>query len=183
MYYRVEVNPQNIGTVVETPFSLNPTRVNVAQNKGEWQFLSQLVDKSLSTGYSLFKVCNEAVEKNPNIWTLLPGIWEVMFERSRPSSIPVRRTDCAFFFKKKENALNFHKTYPGMQSGQLCKVDIIKEVFSKEVDMNWLESIDENTATAMEIIQAFGNYWNGIMTSNPIVEVLFVGKYKLNPIK
>ena len=32
MYYRVEVNPNNIGAVVETPFSLNPTRVNVAQN-------------------------------------------------------------------------------------------------------------------------------------------------------
>ena len=183
MYYRVEVNPNNIGTIVETPFSLNTTRVSAVQNNEVWQFLSILVDKSLSTGYSLFKVCNEAIEKNPEIWALLPGIWEVLFERSRPSSIPVKRSDCAFFFKEKKDAVNFHKTYPGMQTGQICRVDVVKKVFSMEVDMNWLESIDENTATAMEIIQAFGNYWNGIMTASPIIEVLFIGKYKLIPIK
>ena len=62
-----------------------------------------------------------------------------------------------------------------MQVGQLCRVDIIKEVFSMEADMNWLESIDENTANAMEVIKAFCNYWAGNMTQNPIIEKLFVG--------
>ena len=183
MYYRIEVNPKNIGTVIETPFSLNPTRVSVVQNKMEWQILSGFVDQSLSTGYSLFKICNDAVEKNYEIAAILPGIWEVLFERARPSNIPVKRTDCAFFFRYKKDALVFKNSYPGMLHGQICRVDIIKEVFSMEADMNWLESLDENTANAMEVINAFGNYWAGNMTKTPIIEKLFVGKYKLNPIK
>ena len=182
MYYRIEVNPKNIGTIIETPLSLNPTRVNIVQNKVEWQILSGFVDQSLLTGYSLFKVCNDAVRQNHRM-AVLPGIWEVLFERARPSNIPVKRTDCAFFFRYKEDALVFKNSYPGMQVGQLCRVDIIKEVFSMETDMNWLESIDENTANAMEVINAFGNYWAGNMTKTPIDEKLFVGKYKLNPIK
>lgn len=175
MYYRIEVNPKNIGTVIETPFSLNPTRVSVVQNKVEWQILSGFVEQSLSTGYSLFKVCNDAVEQNNGIAAILPGIWEVLFERARPSNISVKRTDCTFFFEYKKDALVFKNSHPGMQVGQLCRVDIIKEVFSMEADMNWLESIDENTANAMEVIKAFCNYWAGNMTQNPIIEKLFVG--------
>ena len=51
-----------------------------------------------------------------------------------------------------------------------------------KADMQWLDNIDENTVTAAEAIEVFKRYWAGEMTANPVEEVLFVGKYKLNPI-
>jgi len=181
--YRVEVNYQNIGVVMQTPFGLNPTRVRIANNPAEWQLLSMLVDLSLSSGMSLFKVCNAAVERNLQIGEFLPGIWEVLFERARPKEIPLRRTECAFFFTNKVDAQKFKATYPGMDVGVLCEVEIIKKDYSIEVDMNWLDAVDENTATAQDAIDAFKHYWAGDKTGNPTMEVLFVGKYKLNPVK
>ncbi len=181
--YRVEVNHQNIGTVIQTPFGLNPTRVRIANNPAEWHLLSMFVDISLNSGMSLFNVCNAAVEQNLEVVEFLPGIWEVLFERARPKDIPLRRTECAFFFTNKEDALRFKAAYPGMDKGILCEVEIIKEDFSLVADMNWLDAIDENTATAQEAIDAFKHYWASEKTSNPTMEVLFVGKYKLNPVK
>lgn len=183
MYYRVEVNYQNIGVVMQTPFGLNPTRVRIANNPAEWHLLSILVDISLNSGMSLFNVCNAAVEQNLQIGEFLPGIWEVLFERARPKEIPLRRTECAFFFTNKVDAQMFKATYPGMDVGELCEVEIIKEDYSVEVDMNWLDTINENTATAQDAIDAFKHYWAGDKTGNPTMEVLFVGKYKLNPVK
>lgn len=182
MYYRIEVNPKNIGVILETPFSLNPQRVGIAYNQVEWKLLSTLVDISLSNNISLFSVCNAAVEQNLEISYLLPGIWEVLFERARPQEIPMKRTECAFFFAQKEDALRFKKTYPGMQNGTLCEVEIIKEVFSMKVDMKWLDNINENSVKASEVIEEFKKYWTGEMTNNPVVEILFAGKYKLNSV-
>lgn len=181
--YRVEVNYQNIGVVMQTPFGLNPTRVRIANNPAEWHLLSILVDISLNSGMSLFNVCNAAVEQNLQIGEFLPGIWEVLFERARPKEIPLRRTECAFFFTNKVDAQKFKANYPGMDVGVLCEVEIIKEDYSIEVDMNWLDAINENTSTAQEAIDAFKHYWAGDKTGNPTMEVLFVGKYKLNPVK
>lgn len=42
--YRIEVNPKNIGVVLETPFSLNPTRVGVSYNAAVWHMLSLIVE-------------------------------------------------------------------------------------------------------------------------------------------
>ncbi len=181
MLYRVEVNHNNIGTVLQTPFGLNPTRVQISNNPAEWHFLSMLVDISLKSDFSLNNVCNAAVEQNMLIADLLPGIWEVLFERARPQNIPLKRTECAFFFTNIQDALDFKANYPGMEMGVLCEVEIIKEEYSLELDMNWLDSIDEKTATAQQAIDAFKKYWAGEMTAHPTIEVLFVGKYKLNP--
>jgi len=183
MYYRVEVNHSNLGTVIETPFSLNPTRMRIAYDQAKWQLLSTFVDISLEKGTTLFNVCNAAVTQNLEIGAILPSIWEVLFERARPECIPIRRTECAFFFEKKENAIRFKADYFGMEMAVLCEVEIIKEVFSMKADMNWLNSINENTATAVEAINAFKKYWAGEMTDSPVMEVLFQGKYKLNPVE
>lgn len=181
MFYRVEVNPKNIGVVLETPFSLNPTRVGIAYNRAEWQLLSTLVDISLKNDISLSSICNAAVKQNPDIAYLLPGIWEVLFEKARPQKIPIRRTECAFFFANKADALNYKSSYPGMQIGTLCKVEIMNEIFSMKADMKWLDNINENVVKASEVIDEFGKYWAGEMTVNPTIEILFVGKYKLTP--
>lgn len=183
MLYRVEINHNNIGTVLQTPFGLNPTRVRISNNLAEWHLLSMLVDISLKSGFSLNNVCNAAVEQNMLIADFLPGIWEVLFERARPQNIPIKRTECAFFFTNKKDALDFKTSYPGMEMGVLCEVEIINEEYSLELDMNWLDSIDEKTATAQQAIDAFKKYWVGEMTVHPTMEVLFVGKYKLNPAK
>lgn len=183
MYYRIEINHNNIGTVLQTPFGLNPTRVRISNDPVVWHLLSMLVDISLNSGFSLYNVCNAAVEQNLQIAEYLPGIWEVLFERARPQEIPLRRTECAFFFTNKEDALNFKNTYPGMAMGELCEVEIIKEDYSLKVDMNWLDAINENTSTAQEAIDAFKHYWAGEKTEKPTMEVLFVGKFKLNPVK
>ena len=183
MFYRVEVNHNNIGVVVQTPFGLNPTRLRIANNPTEWHLLSTLVDISLESGYSLYNVCNAAVAQNHRIGEFLPGIWEVLFERARPKEMPLRRTECAFFFEKQEDALHFKASYPGMEKGMLCEVEIISEAFLREADMNWLDSINENTVTAQEVIDAFRRYWAGEKTDNPTMEILFVGKYKLNPVR
>ncbi len=183
MYYRIEVNRNNIGVVLQTPFGLNPTRVRIAHNPAEWNLLNTLVELSLKSGFTLFNVCNAAVKQNLQIAEFLPGIWEVLFERARPQEIPLRRTDCTFFFTNKEDALRFQSSYPRMDSGVLCEVEIINEEFSFVVDMNWLDAIDENQVTAGEAIEAFKRYWAGEKTDNPVMEVLFTGKYKLNPIQ
>lgn len=181
MFYRVEVNPKNIGFVLETPFSLNPTRVGIAYNSAEWQLLSTLVDISLKNDISLSSICNAAVQQNADIAYLLPGIWEVLFEKARPQKIPIRRTECAFFFANKADAQNYMSSYPGMQVGTLCEVEIINELFSMKADMKWLDNINENAVKASEVIDEFGKYWAGEMTVNPTIEILFVGKYKLTP--
>ena len=181
--YRIEVNQDNIGVELETPFSLNPTRSGVSYNPAVWNLLSHIVDVSLNNNYSLFSICNAAISQNLEIADHIPGIWEVLFERARPASIPLRRTECTFFFETKEDAIKFKKSYQGMATGVLCEVEVIKEVVSLTCDMNWLDSINENIATAAEVIDAFKKYWNGDKTDNPVMEVLFVGKYKLKPVK
>lgn len=181
--YRIEVNQDNIGVELETPFSLNPTRIGVSYNPAVWNLLSHIVDISLNNNYSLFRICNAAISQNLEITDHIPGIWEVLFERARPASIPLRRTECTFFFETKEDAIKFKKSYQGMATGVLCEVEVIKEVVSLTCDMNWLDSINENIATAAEVIDAFKKYWNGDKTDNPVMEVLFVGKYKLKPVK
>lgn len=181
-YYRVEVNHNNIGVVLETPFSLNPTRLRFSYNPLIWNLLSTLVDISLENNFSLLSVCNAAVEQNHEIADYLSGIWEVLFERAKPKTIPLKRTECAFFFKTKSDALRFRESYPGMAQGTLCEVEIITEVYALEADMNWLDSINEKTITAEEAIDTFKKYWAGEKTETPIMEVLFLGKYKLNPI-
>jgi hypothetical protein len=183
MYYRIEVNHSNIGVVLQTPFGLNPTRVRYSNNPAVWHLLSTLVDISLNNNFSLFNVCNAAVEQNIQVAEYLPGIWEVLFEKARPKDIPLSRTGCTFFFTNKEDAEKFQSVYPGMEMGILCEVEVIKEDFSLMVDMNWLDAIDENTATAGEALEAFRKYWAGEKTANPVMEVLFTGKYKLNPVR
>lgn len=182
MFFRVEVNYNNIGTVLETPFSLNPTRLRYANNPQVWHLLTMLIDISLQNNFKLFDICHAAVEQNYDIAEYLPGIWEVLFDRAKPSKIPLRRTECAFFFEKEADALRFKENYPGMEEAMLCEVEIIEEVFSMKADMKWLDNINENTATAAEAIETFKKYWAGEMTADPVVEVLFVGKYKLNPV-
>lgn len=182
MYYRIEVNPNNIGIVLETPFSLNPSRTGIAYQPADWHLLNMLVEISLMNDISISNVCAAALQQRPDIATFLPGIWEVMFERARPDSVKMRRTECTFFFKEKKDALNFKSRYPGMENGQLCEVIIVDEKFMMECDMNWLDSINEKTANASEAIDAFKEYWDGKQTSDPIIEILFAGKYMLKPL-
>lgn len=183
MYYRIEVNPKNIGVVLETPFSLNPTRVGVANNPSVWHLLDMLVDLSIRMDTSIFNVCNAAVQQNPLIADYLPGIWEVLMERARPASVPFKRTDCTFFFENKYDALLFQKEYSNMEQGKLCEVEVLKEKHFLRCDMNWLDSLDENTVKAREAIDALKHYWMGEKTECPKMEVLFVGKYKLNQVR
>lgn len=182
MYYRIEINPQNIGKVLETPFSLNPSRVEVANKPSIWSLLNMLVDLSISMDTSIYNVCNEAIKQNVEIAFYLPGIWEVLMERARPKAVPYRRTDCTFFFENKEDALLYQKTYPNMDFGKLCSVTILNEIFSLKCDMNWLDSIDERTVKANDAIKVLQHYWAGEKTLNPKTETLFVGKYQLNQI-
>ena len=84
--------------------------------------------------------------------------------------------------KLKGSSKNAETYYPGMAEAKLCEVEIIDEEFSMKADMKWLDNINENTATAAEVIESFKIYWEGKMTNSPIVEILFVGKYKLNSI-
>lgn len=183
MYYRVEVNWNNIGRELETPECLNPTRTQISGSQAQWQVLSAIVDESLTSGLSLLKVSDKYVKQNPFVREILPGIWEVMFERVRPVSIPFRRTECAFFFTNIQDAIIFKNTYPGMELGVLCEVEIIEEDSSFKADMRWLDNIDENTATAAEAMDALSEYWTGKMTAQPVEEILFTGKYKLSPVK
>ena len=182
MLYRIEVNINNIGKELETPGCLNPTRTQISASQAQWQLLSSFVDESLASGRPLLKVCNGYVEQNPYIGLILPGIWEVIFERVRPASILFRRTECAFFFTNIQDALNF-KAYPGMEDAVLCEVEIIKEEHSMKADMRWLDNIDEKTATAADAMDALSEYWTGKMTAQPVEEILFTGKFKLNPVK
>ena len=180
--FRVEVNPANIGVEMETPFSLNPTRVAIANNPRAWNLLEMLVNVSLAHNISLVEACDAAVARDHSIGTYLPNIWEVMFEMARPKEVPQRRTDCAFFFKEKEDALRFKATYPGMQGGTLCEVTILEQRFIKECDMKWLDDINENVATAGEILEEFTHYWNSELTAHPVREILFCGRYMLKPV-
>ena len=181
--YRVEINPLNIGPILSTPTNLNPTRVLPLREPSIQYILSNLVHASITQDAPLFKICNEAVSYNPLIANLLPGIWEVLMEQARPVDVKRKRTECAFFFTNIEDACHYQTSYPGMQKGKLCEVSIIEQEFMMECDMAWLNNVDEKTIKAAEAINQFEHYWAGEKTNNPIMEVLFAGKYQLKSIK
>lgn len=182
-YYRIEVEPRNIGPTLETPYSLNPTRVGVAYRTDVWESLNNIIEFAIQRDLILFDVCQAVIRQYPMMLDFLPGIWEVLMERTRPKDIPCRRTECAFFFKNRRDAENYKCTYPGMQMGRLCEVTLTEPKYIKELDMNWVDKIDEKTAKACDIVTSFEKYWDGQMTENPIIEVIYNGKYQLNPIQ
>lgn len=116
-------------------------------------------------------------------------IWNYIYEEARlqiiqsgsNSDINVGRFDSAYFFKTIEDCEKF-KSYFGMGLGIICNVEIIEEYDSFVGDMNILEELPELTSTATDVLLASADYWLGKTTNNPILEVLFHGKYKLSPI-
>lgn len=144
--------------------------------------LNSVVNLSLEKDIPLSYSWQIHRQKYPELDTYIQCAWELLYEHARPESINIRHYDCAFFFTDMSRAVE-NRRCPGMENAQLCKVDIIEEYDSFLGDMQWLERIDEHTAKASEIIDVFKHYWAGEFTDDPIHELLFSGKYRLEEVK
>lgn len=189
MYYRLESKLNEIGVLLDTN-----TRDNCKRNPF---FKDQYPLMEIATKYSelynlpiskTFSAMRDKIVSHGQVSPFDPFdiyqincIWEAIYEIMRPTEINIKRVDCAYFFTSEEDC-NKYKSYPGMKDAVVCSVNIIEEYNSFLGDMMWLENLDEAIVTAKEIKEAASFFWKGQMTSNPMKEILFQGKYKLKKI-
>lgn len=180
-YYRLELMSSQIGVILDTLTRDNMARCAALKDSQKLIVLNSVVNLSLEKDIPLSSSWQIHRQKNPELDYYIQNVWEILYEHAKPRSIDICHYDCAFFFINKANAIAYSR-YPGMKNAQLCEVEIIDEYNSFLGDMQWIERIDENTAKASDIIDAFKHYWLGELTNDPIPELLFKGKYRLIPL-
>lgn len=181
VFYRLESQLDQIGVLLDTDTRDNMARTVSLKDPYRINILNSVVNYSLQTGVSLQESWFRHKSVDVCIDAYIQHVWELLFEHARPEGMSIRHYDCAYFFTDKVAAVQYRK-YPGMKDAVLCEVEIIETYDSILRDMQWLEMLNENTATASECIETLKHYWAGEMTPSPIEEILFLGKYKLNPI-
>lgn len=181
-YYRLESQKNQIGVMLDTNTRNNTARCAYILQDEKRRVLNSVVNASLQYGCSInqsYYMHKQRVD--PFLDYYIQGVWELLYEYARPQNQIIRHYNCAFFFTD-ESAAESYRRYNGMENATLCEVEIIEEYTSFLGDMQWLEMIDEDNATASECIDTFKHYWGGEMTDHPIEELLFMGKYMLHPI-
>lgn len=99
-------------------------------------------------------------------------IWE-MVRYSEFSNMP-SRMDSVFLFDNQDNANEF-KNKCRTPNYRIAKINLL-EGSSQSFDMNWFSEVPSDIPLS-EVLVYVRNYWTQKMTQNPIVEILFQGKY------
>jgi len=104
--------------------------------------------------------------------------WEYLFERVRVTNFKdkVSRLDSYFLFKSIDDCKCYMETRN--ITDDIVKVEIIEAENIFEYDMMFMENI-ENHYTIKMINENINKYWNKEFTSNPLIEVLLNGKFKI----
>lgn len=184
--YRLESDRAQIGIDLDTKTRDNNLRhPDYARHA---QIMRLVYVQSLLSGQSILQTIPSFADHFPQLDPLNPErqacvccIWDAAFDLHRPQHVRIGRTDCAYFFTERA-ACEYYRDYIGMSSAQLCEVQILETYDRFTGDMNWLDAIDESTATARDIAAAARRYWAGEMSADPHPEVLFQGRYRLTPV-
>lgn len=106
-------------------------------------------------------------------------LWEFIWEMVRNYEYPDKpsRMESVFLFEQIEDAKDFLNHYRDLNY-QLANVVLFDGV-AQSFDMNWFSNVPSNIPLP-EIEGYARNYWEQRMTENPIVEILYQGKYQWN---
>jgi len=108
--------------------------------------------------------------------------WEYFLEAIRYNSfnhLP-SRLESTFFFTSDASCDYYLNKHLGMM-GEKYEVAITSGQASFEGDMKWLDNID-NSISFVELIEVLNKYWSGLMTNEPVVEVIFQGEFAISKI-
>ena len=103
-------------------------------------------------------------------------LWEFIWEMVRNYEFPDKpsRMDSLFLFDKRQNAMDFLNQYRDLNC-VLAEVNLLEGI-TESFDMNWFSEVPSNIPLS-EVEQYARNYWGQKQTDNPVIEVLFQGKY------
>ena len=99
-------------------------------------------------------------------------IWDIVRKNEFPDALC--RLDSCFAFTNKKDAALFTNEFRYCNS-KLAEIEI-KDASVQEYDMQWITNVPDNS-TMNEAIEYARNYWKGLKTKNPIMEVLIYGEY------
>jgi hypothetical protein len=113
----------------------------------------------------------------------LPSVWEYLWFVVRKSFYPDKldRFKSIFLFDELHHVKDFQQTVDPLQDRIICKAELMGTRAIEHHDMKWLNDIPVQCSFD-QMIQVASNYWEGKSTTSPIIEYLFSGVYKLNPI-
>ena len=122
------------------------------------------VDKRDFNVGDVAKTAAEYFDKFPPETKLL----EERFELFRPTIKPPRR-ECLFLFESLDAARNHWSI---MTDGKLYKTDVPNDAILHRGDMRLLDVIADKTKAGESTKQTYVDYWNGVMTGEPIIEIM-----------
>lgn len=113
----------------------------------------------------------------------LSSIWEYLWFIVRTNFYPSKldRFKSIFLFDELHHVKDFQQTVDPLHNRIICKAELIETRDIEHHDMKWLNDIPVQCSFD-QMIQIASNYWKGESTTSPIIEYLFSGIYKLNPI-
>lgn len=106
-------------------------------------------------------------------------LWEFIWEMVRNSEYPpmLSRMESLFLFDNLDNAKDFKTRYRDAKY-QIANVSLVEGTM-QSFDMNWFSAVPSDIPLS-EAENYARNYWEQKLTDNPVVEVLFQGKYQWN---
>lgn len=104
--------------------------------------------------------------------------WEIIWDIVRRDEFPDAnsRLDCCFAFTNKTDAVQFSKEFREIEDESNVAEVIIEDADTSVYDMQWITTVPTD-ATMNEAIEYARNYWKGLKTKSPIMEVLIYGEY------
>lgn len=107
------------------------------------------------------------------LWEYLWEVTRILVNINLPSRFYARK-----FLKSISDAEDFLERYGN--GSIISEVEIINGEY-EEFDMEWITNVPINS-TYYEAIEFAKNYWNKKQTTNPIIETVFTGTYKLKDV-
>ncbi len=84
-----------------------------------------------------------------------------------------------YFFESIEDCFNYYYSLEAVKPSTIIKVDFIDQNRVYKMDNALLTSF-ENHYTSKDFYRHAKNYWMELTTENPLFEIVFQGKYKVN---
>lgn len=182
-YYRLEVDPALIGVELETNTIPYAVRVPMLRDKRVVGEVIRILNGSMQDDITIDEAMRKYIRNLSidEVGVIGPCIYEMAYNEIKPTNITIDRLSCTFFFKDLLDVKYYVEEY-GFQIGVVCEVEILRQDNIFEGDIRWLDNLDTQTMKAKTLYDNFYNFWQGRLTADPHIEVLFEGRYKLNPL-
>lgn len=182
-YYRLEVDPALIGVELETNKIPYAVRAPMLRDRRVADEVRRVLNGSLRDDITVDEAMHRYIRNLSieEVSVIGPCIYEMAYNEIKPKEITLDRLSCTFFFKNLLDVKYYVEEYR-LQFGVVCEVEIIRQDNIFEGDIKWLDNLDTKTMKAKTLYDNFYNFWQGGLTADPHIEVLFEGRYKLNPL-